>query len=188
MYTLTISDPSKLFFTSDSHFGHFGIVHYCDRPFGSRKDMNEGLIERWNSVVPDDGIVIHCGDFMLPHEVGVKQYLKIMSRLKGNILLCRGNHDRIELCGHPQQNLIAVVDIGLIKVGDIKIMASHYPMLAFPADYQVFGHVHTRADGSCSGPDADVPGRLRTTQYDVGVDQNEYTPVSFYKLLEIWNG
>ena len=68
MYTLKIEDPDKLFFCSDSHFGHFHICKYCHRPFQSRSEMDQTLIANWNSVVPEDGIVVHCGDFMLPHD------------------------------------------------------------------------------------------------------------------------
>ena len=38
--------------------------------------MNDALTANWNSVVPEDGIVVHCGDFMLPHDIGDKEYVK----------------------------------------------------------------------------------------------------------------
>lgn len=53
----------KVFFTSDTHFGHSNIIKYCNRPFKDKDEMNETLISNWNKVVPEDGIVIHCGDF-----------------------------------------------------------------------------------------------------------------------------
>ena len=74
----------------------------------------------------------------------------------------------------------------MIDVDGIKIMACHYPMLAYPADYQVFGHIHTLCDGTINGIDGDVVDRLRKTQYDVGVDQNNYTPVSYCQLMDIF--
>ena len=63
-FTLKIEDTGKLYFTSDSHFSHFKICKYCQRPFDSRQQMNDTLIANWNMVVPEDGIVVHCGDFM----------------------------------------------------------------------------------------------------------------------------
>lgn len=68
----------------------------------------------------------------------------------------------------------------------IKIMACHYPLLAYPSDYQIFGHIHTLNDGACYGVDGDVNERLRKTQYDVGVYQNNYTPISYWQLVDIF--
>lgn len=189
MYTLGIENPNKLFFTSDTHFGHFRIASLCNRPFESRSEMDRGLIERWNSVVPEDGIVVHCGDFTLIHKESLREYEKLASKLNGKILLVRGNHDRVPVIIEPEleSKFIAIVDVAMIHLDGIKILASHYPMLAYPANYQVFGHIHTLADGQCHGLDEDVPCRLRNNQYDVGVDQNDYTPVSYKQLMKIFN-
>ena len=74
----------------------------------------------------------------------------------------------------------------MIEVDGVKIFAQHYPALAFNGDYQVFGHIHTLSDGTCYGIDGDVTKRMRKTQYDVGVDQNNYTPVSYWQLCDIF--
>lgn len=188
MFTLTVVNADKLYFSSDSHFGHFNICKYCHRPFESRSQMDSDLIVNWNSVVPEDGVVVHCGDFMLPHKTSDKEYKKIWDKLNfKTLVLCRGNHDRID-CGTYvyDDKTVFVVDIAKIEVEGIDIMASHYPMLAYPADYQVFGHIHTLSDGTCYGIDGDVNDRLRKTQYDVGVDQNNYTPVSYWQLVDIF--
>ena len=188
MFTLKIEDTDKLYFSSDSHVQHFNIARYCNRPFESRSQMDSTLIANWNSVVPEDGVVVHCGDFMLPHKTGDKEYKKIGDKLNfKTLVLCRGNHDRID-CGTYVygDKTVIVVDIAMINVEDIKIMACHYPMLAYPADYQVFGHIHTLCDGTINGIDGDVVDRLRNTQYDVGADQNNYTPVSYCQLMDIF--
>lgn len=150
--------------------------------------MDNALIANWNSVVPEDGIVVHCGDFMLPHKTGDKEYKKIWDKLNfKTLVLCRGNHDRID-CGTYvyEDKTVIVVDIAMIEVEGIKIMSCHYPMLSYPADFQVFGHIHTLYDGTCEGFDSDVVERLRKTQYDVGADQNGYTPVSYWQLVDIF--
>ena len=58
-------DSSKqgIRFTSDTHFGHNNIIKFCKRPWKTTEEMNEALIERWNSVVKPDDIVFHLGDF-----------------------------------------------------------------------------------------------------------------------------
>ena len=185
MYTLNIEDPDKLFMTSDSHLGHYNICKYCHRPFQSRSDMDQTLIKNWNAVVPEDGIVVHCGDFMLPHNEDIKEYNKYLNQLHGRVLLLRGNHDRASL-DWVSDKLIAVRDQAMIVVDGVKIFAQHYPCAAFNGDYHVYGHIHTLADGTCYGIDGDVTKVMRKNTYDVGVDQNGYTPVSYWQLCDIF--
>ena len=185
MYTLNIEDPDKLFMTSDSHLGHYHICKYCHRPFQSRSDMDQTLIKNWNAVVPEDGIVVHCGDFMLPHNEDIKEYNKYLNQLHGRVLLLRGNHDRASL-DWVSDKLIAVRDQAMIVVDGVKIFAQHYPCAAFNGDYHVYGHIHTLADGTCYGIDGDVTKVMGKNTYDVGVDQNGYTPVSYWQLCDIF--
>ena len=185
MYTLNIEDPDKLFLTSDSHLGHFNICKYCHRPFQSRSEMDQTLIKNWNAVVPEDGIVVHCGDFMLPHNEDIKEYNKYLNRLNGRVLLLRGNHDLASL-DWVSDKLIAVRDQAMIVIDGVKIFAQHYPCAAFNGDYHVYGHIHTLADGTCYGIDGDVTKVMGKNTYDVGVDQNGYTPVSYWQLCDIF--
>ena len=188
MFTLKVEDVDKLYFCSDNHYNHFHIVKYCHRPFESRKEMNDTMIENWNAVVPEDGIVVHCGDFMLSHYNDDREYKKIWKKLNFKTLIfSRGNHDVIDCGTYTYDNkTVIVVDMAMIEVEGIKIMACHYPIMAYPADFQVFGHIHTLSDGTCYGIDGDVNDKLRTTQYDVGVDQNNYTPISYWQLVDIF--
>lgn len=184
MYTLQIEDPDKLFLTSDTHWGHFNICKYCKRPFQSRGEMDKTLIQNWNSVVPEDGIVVHCGDFMLPHDCDVKEYMKYMSYLNGRILLLRGNHDRIPLLTENEK-LISVQDMAMVQVDGVKIFCQHYPAAAFNGDMHAYGHVHTLSDGICYGMDAEAMKAMKKTTYDVGVDQNGYKPISYWQFCDI---
>ena len=201
MFKLKIDNPDKVFFTSDTHVAHFNIAKYCNRPFTSRAEMDQALIDNWNSVVPEDGIVVHCGDFTLMHyserrlnEIGedayneeiIANYQKLLSKFNGKILLIRGNHDIIPLVTKPTGKLIAAVDKATILVDGVEIYADHYPSTAFNGDYQVFGHIHTRADGLAYGLDGEVNDKIKKNQYDVGVDQNNYRPISYWELCEIF--
>lgn len=80
------------FFTSDHHFGHKNILEYEKeaRPFASAEEMNERLIDNWNSVVGNSDIVFHLGDFCFG-----KSNLDIAKRLNGKKRLVLGNHDNL---------------------------------------------------------------------------------------------
>ena len=147
--------------------------------------MDQTLIKNWNVVVPEDGIVVHCGDFMLPHNEDIKEYNKYLNQLHGRVLLLRGNHDIASL-DWVSDKLIAVRDQAMIVVDGVKIFAQHYPCAAFNGDYHVYGHIHTLADGTCYGIDGDVTKVMGKNTYDVGVDQNGYTPVSYWQLCDIF--
>ena len=78
-------NPNKVWFTSDTHFYHQGIIKFCDRPFESVEHMNQTLINNWNNTIPSDGVVFHLGDFSWSH--GIKD---LMYELNGNIILVKG--------------------------------------------------------------------------------------------------
>ena len=48
---------------SDLHLNHWNIVKYCNRPFFHVEEMNQALIDNWNSVVTDKDVVWVIGDF-----------------------------------------------------------------------------------------------------------------------------
>ncbi len=81
---------STIFFTSDHHFGHKGIIKNAKRPFRSVEEMNETMILRWNEKVKKNDIVYHLGDIGL---MASRKPIEILERLNGKIHLIKGNHD-----------------------------------------------------------------------------------------------
>lgn len=86
-----MTKEQEIYFTSDLHFGHENIIKYCNRPFNSVEEMNEGLIELWNSVVDPNDTVWILGDLVMGR---VNESLKHVERLNGFKVLFCGNHDR----------------------------------------------------------------------------------------------
>jgi calcineurin-like phosphoesterase family protein len=180
-------DGSKIFFTSDSHWNHENILKFCDRPFKDVEEMNYKLIENWNNKVPHDGLVFHLGDFAWGG--GYEGWKKIREQLNGDIILIEGNHDRKNLTTTAREELFKLVTWQmLIEIEGRKILLNHFPFLCYAGVYrepkklvyQCYGHVH-------SGPDKkgqDIPRLVHTypMQYDVGVDNNNYEPISWEEL------
>lgn len=79
-----------IYFTSDLHFNHNREFLWKERGFSSLKEMNETIIENWNSIVNEDDIVYVLGDVVFGDLDEGKAYLE---RLHGSIKLVLGNHD-----------------------------------------------------------------------------------------------
>ena len=174
----------NLYFTADSHFNHANIIKFCNRPFNNVEQMNETLIDNWNQVVGKDDIVFHLGDFCLG---GAAEWTKLLDRLNGKIYLILGNHDLKNIRQGFIQRFEHVALQMFITVDKQKMYLSHYPFLCFEGGYkdvwQLFGHVHTRKNNT--GIDAERLQYLYPTQYDVGVDNNDFMPVSFEEVKAI---
>jgi calcineurin-like phosphoesterase family protein len=78
-------------FTSDLHLGHTKIIELCNRPFNSIDEMNEIIINNWNSVVKYHDVVYVLGDVALGK---IAETLPMVKRLSGRKFLVPGNHDR----------------------------------------------------------------------------------------------
>ena len=185
---LPVIDPDKLFFTADTHF-------YCPKVLANRpcfpdiETMNETLIRNWNEVVPDDGVVSHLGDLSthLQREIMVG----LINSLHGTILFVKGTHDdisQIRNIGFREKTRLQVLGYSwTMWVDGIKILLNHYPYLCYEGEYdgvwQLFGHVHSGQ--SVKGFDTPRLDYLLPYQYDVGVDGNNYRPVSFRRLQGI---
>lgn len=84
-----------VFLVSDTHFGHTGVCKFMRsdgvtklRPFTDPDEMDEEMVKRWNERVKPNDKVYHLGDVVINRKA-----LKIMSRLNGDKVLIRGNHD-----------------------------------------------------------------------------------------------
>lgn len=177
---------TKVFFTSDTHFGHSNIIKYCQRPFNSAEHMDEVLISNWNEVVSPQDIVFHLGDFCFGSD---KEWIKILQRLNGTKYLILGNHDLKKIANSSQiQDYFADINMQMrVVVDKQKMLLNHYPFLCFEGGYQnvwqLFGHVHSSKHST--GLDKERLVHLFPTQYDVGVDNNNYRPVSFAQVSQI---
>lgn len=176
-----------LFFTSDTHFGHENVLKFCSRPYNSIKEHDQKLIENWNSVVGPDDLVCHLGDFGFG---GFPFWKDIRDQLNGHIILIIGNHDWKNLTASSRQLFDECISQARIIVDGRTVYLNHFPFLCFahgnPEMYedayaiQLYGHIH-------SGPlstseDVSRCSVLYPTQYDVGVDNNNYTPISWLEV------
>ena len=182
-------DGSKIFLTSDSHWNHENIIRFCNRPFTSLEEMDKALIDNWNNKVPKDGLVFHLGDFAWG---GYNVWKNVREQLNGNIILVKGNHDDKNLTPTAEKELFDFATYQLkLEIEGRKIYLNHYPFLCYCGTYrekdqlifQAYGHVHSGPFQE-KGKDNERCKIAFPTQYDVGVDNNDFTPISWYELNE----
>jgi len=113
-----------IWFTSDPHFFHENILIYDKRPFKDVIEMNQFIIEGWNSVVKDDDIVYILGDFGLTSLPNMRD---ILGLLRGKKVLILGNHDRHSRSSYYKVGFYLVLDEATLKIGKTMFKLSHYP-------------------------------------------------------------
>lgn len=178
-----------IYFTSDTHFGHQNIIKFCNRPFNSIQEHDKLLIDNWNSVVGLDDTVFHLGDFAFG---GFPFWKNIRDQLNGHIILVIGNHDWKNLTAGSKALFDECVSQARISINGKIVYLNHFPFLCFShgdpkiyeTDYslQLFGHIHSGPNSS--GSDVSRSSILYPTQYDVGVDNNDYKPISWKSIKE----
>lgn len=128
---------------SDTHFNHYNIIKYCNRPFNDVNDMNKSIIDNWNSIVNKDDIVYHLGDFFLGSKFELKD---IVSKLNGQIYLIKGNHDRLTTKSYEDSGMIVLKGAPII-LDEYKVMLSHKPLpdsMIKKGYINVHGHIHDK--------------------------------------------
>lgn len=176
-----------IFFTSDTHFHHSAIIQMCERPFSSVEEMDETLVKNWNSVVGPKDTIFHLGDFAMG---GSQVWNDILSQLNGHKILILGNHELKNFREGYRKYFDEVVSQTYLLIEDRNVYLNHYPFLCYGGVYredekkvwQLYGHVHSRKNDS--GKDAWRLTYLFPTQYDVGVDNNNFTPISWRDVKE----
>lgn len=164
---------SKLFTISDTHFGHFNILKYEPdyRPFENIQEMNQFMIEQWNSVVGPNDTTIHCGDFGFG---GIQNISNIFSKLNGKIILIKGNHDRMSNSKLERIGFSQVYKS--LCCGTFIFSHKPIPDGNIPANMiNIHGHTHSKP----------TPHLDPATHWNVSVEMVNYTPVELsLSLLE----
>lgn len=171
-----------IFFTSDLHFYHEKIIYHCRRPFTDVQEMNEKLIHNWNRTVgPDDEVYI-LGDVTMK---GPEQAFAILSRLSGRKYLIRGNHDYF-VDNPAWDNYLWmfqwVKDYHELIWNNQKFVLFHYPISEWASFRKGAVHLHGHQHNSAVYNYQQKQAGIR--RYDVGVDANDFSPVSVEQIMK----
>ena len=177
---LTIRRISVIYFTSDLHFGHRGIIDMKKRPFRNVDEMNHCLLANFNAVVHRNDTVYILGD--LCHHMTVDAANAIISRMNGRKYLLKGNHDK----NYNPDLFCEIRDLMTLSYNGQEFTLMHYPMLSWPKIHQggihLHGHIHESAEYNLKNRAEGI------RRYDVGVDANFFCPVSVKSISEFFGG
>ena len=167
---------SDIWLISDTHFGHQSMLEFTMYETGRRvreefttlDEMDEGMVERWNSVVKKGDKVYHLGDVFMGDK---ERFTKLWPRLNGSKNLIVGNHDDIKYMASG--GFFSKIYLER-KFRDLKLHLSHIPL--HPTQHEtgapgsgnfmvnVHGHIHRNPSPT---------GRY----INVSVEAIDYTPV-----------
>lgn len=173
-----------MFFTSDLHLGHSNIIKFCKRPYADAAEMDAALVSNWNARVRATDVVWVLGDVSFSHP---QRTLELLSQLSGFKKLVLGNHDKPLRKHKFLLDCFNEVVVGFkeLYVQDEDVhdahfaVMCHYPMLSWDRSFYGALHLH----GHHHNPTPIQPGET-LKRYDVGVDANNYAPVSLREVVD----
>jgi calcineurin-like phosphoesterase family protein len=177
-----------VFLVSDTHFGHAGVCRFVRddgvtklRPWTDPDEMDEAMIARWNDRVRPNDKVYHLGDVVINRKA-----LATLSRLNGDKVLIRGNHDIFRDDEYRQY----FRELRAYHVMNGMIL-SHIPVHAESLGrfgVNIHGHLHANRVRKARGVDARTGEVLYGNDIDtryhcVCVEQTDYAPILFEDVI-----
>ncbi len=125
----------NIFIISDSHFGHEKMNEWSLRPIDFNEKIWKGLDE-----LPDDCILIHCGDLTIGHDAMTAMK---MQDYKFKKWLIRGNHDHHSISWYIKNGWDFVADEVVINMFGNQFLFSHAPLARRKGiSKNIHGHLH----------------------------------------------
>ena len=169
----------SILFTADQHWGHKNIIKHTRRPFGSLREMDETLIERWNARVKKQDTVYVIGDMVYGPP---KTMRPILDRLHGTIHLLIGDHDDTAQRPACRDRFASISPLLFVDVpdkdapkGQRLIVLCHWAFRVWRkrhwGSWHLYGHSHGK-----------LPEEPKSLSFDVGVDAWDFYPVSYEEV------
>jgi len=164
-----------IWFTADFHLSHKNIIKYTGRPFEDIQEMDRVLIKNLEEKVTPGDVLYILGDLTF-NEQKAKFFFEKFKNIEIHFII--GNHDSSDVIRIAEQYCASMSRIKDIKIEGQSLTLCHYAMRVWNKSHfnawQLYGHSH---------------GKLKPVgkQYDIGVDNNKFYPISFEELQIIMN-
>lgn len=189
-------NEAMIYFTSDLHLGHDNAIAFTNRPFSDLEDMNQTLIRNINDTVAADDELWILGDFS--YKIKREEVRTLRRQIScRHVHLVYGNHDRDYASDHIFQSVQYYKEL---KTDYGRVVLFHYPILEWSAAHygsiHLHGHIHStgayneenlkkKFDDRLPYGHAAKHDDLGLRIYDVGVDANDYRPISLARIAEL---
>ena len=162
-----------IWFTADFHLSHQNIIKYCNRPFTNVDDLNNTIFINMSKCLKSGDTLFFLGDLTFDEYIA-EDFFSNFRHITIHFIV--GNHDSKKVIAIASEYCASISELKDIKIENQPISLCHYAMRVWHRSHynawQLYGHSHAKLEPI---------GK----QYDVGVDNNNFMPVSFNELVEI---
>lgn len=164
---------------SDTHLSHANILKFVDSEgnltrgarFSNTREMDEFMLERWNSVVKPGDKVYHLGDVMF----GDRDYFaRLWPKFHGSKRLTPGNHEDIKYMSSG--GFFSKIQLWRV-FSEFGLILSHFPL----HESQLYDHRNDRPLKSVHGH-VHTNSLVSDNHINVSVEVIDYTPVNIEEL------
>ena len=161
------------FFSSDYHFFHQNILRYAGRPFNTEREMRREIVKRHNEVVKPEDTLYVLGDVTLCPQINLSALEPVLGAMNGTKHLILGNHDTGKPFYYEELGFTSV-HTSLQYSHDIILRHDPSAAIVAPDKLWLVGHVHQIFKFLVE------PIKI----YNVGVDVNNFYPVTLKQIFE----
>lgn len=169
-----------IYVTSDWHLGHNREFIWRARGYSSIVEMNQIIIDKYNSIVKPEDDVYVLGDCCL----GVPENVELIKQFNGQLHLVRGNHDtNVRWTMYKElPNVVETQNAIYLDYRKYHFFMSHFPSLTGNLEKEslhqmtlnLYGHTHQTENFF-----NDMP-----YMYHCGVDSHNCYPVLLDDIIE----
>ena len=166
----------SIYFWSDTHFGHKGLLeHGFRKGFSTIEEHDQALIERYNAVVGRGDRVYLLGDISFYNKA---RTIELMKQLNGRKFIVWGNHDHsLKSAVKAEPSIIEqAYDYKEITVGEQRLVLFHFPILSWHQVHKGSWHLHGHSHNNL--PISEM------AMLDIGVDAFPDAPLSYDEVVE----
>lgn len=165
-----------IYLTGNQQFGRKGAIRAYKRPFDSVDEMNQHLIEQWNSTVSDEDIVFVLGNFAWDPETAEV----IIKQLNGTIIILQGEYDKAieDIVQNPELNITYLTE-GIKLAPEVMMCLSYWPLEEWPGKKEGFASI-------IGHPSKSYPTSHQNNRINVACDFWNYKPVNAKSVLELF--
>ena len=159
-----------------------------NRGFASTEEMEDVIVENFNSILTKRDVLYHLGDFYWNNDMeGIRKFI---ARLKfKKLIFLKGNHDKplIKYMKQTKDSRLELYSDLFLKDSGYELHLYHYPVFCYDKKYNngqlkeykyigLHGHQHKNQNGELMK----VKGAV-----NVNVDMNIYMPLNIDDIVEI---